>query len=31
VQPLLVVEADPVEDLVLGLLETREAATVDEL
>jgi hypothetical protein len=31
VQPLLVVEADPVQDLVLGVLEAREAAPVDEL
>jgi hypothetical protein len=31
VQPLLVVEADPVQDLALGVLEAREAAAVDEL
>ena len=31
VEPLSVVEADPVQDLVLGVLEAREAAAVGEL
>jgi hypothetical protein len=31
VEPFVVVEADEVEDLVLELLEAREAAAVDEL
>jgi hypothetical protein len=31
VQPLLVIEANPVQRFVLGLLEAREAAAVDEL
>jgi hypothetical protein len=31
VQSLSVVEADPVQDLVLGVLEGGEAAPVDEL
>ena len=31
VQSFLVVEADPAEDLVLGVLEGREGASVDEL
>jgi hypothetical protein len=31
VQSLFVVEADPVQDFVLGVFEAREAAPVDEL
>jgi hypothetical protein len=31
VQPVTVVEADPVEDIVFAVLEGREAASVDEL